>query len=611
MNVVVDFESYYGKDLSIVEDGLYNYAEKTYAYLVSVVCDKFNFCGTPEQMVQMLGEGWWECPSLQFWAFNSNFDQTLWEKYFTPTAKPWQCISDLSAFHQLPRDLAGVVRTVFGKKVDKTLRDKMRNVHWDDLPDSEQSALLDYCLSDSVEEAGLLNHLAPMTDIESRVAMHTRMTSRRGIAVDSERVDVDMGHLTRLREDAYYNIPWTFDGEAPLSYPSFKKWCSVKGMEPPLSLDKRNEACTSWMRANPEGGRAIDAMRMFRGANTKLRKLETLKRTLNSDGIMPMNLLYCGARHTRRWSSTGFNVQNLDSAPAFVDEMNQWPEFADNQDAPGIYMRRYLVPRPGKVFGILDYTQIEPRMLNWFVGNHEMLAAMRAGYGIYEAHARATMGWTGEPGTMKVSDPKLYKFAKIRVLALGYGMGANLFQAQAALVGLDLTEDEAKQSVKAFRASNPLITGLWHNFDNLIRQASISKPATLRLQMPTGDYLDNYNIRIKGNGAGQRPGYQSFTIRGDYGQQSIQPRLWGGTLTENITQRMARDVMAETIVRLEDAGFPVIFHAHDEVILELDEATAEKDFRDAQQIMSINPEWCPDAPLEADGEIHRHYTKIA
>jgi len=85
--------------------------------------------------------------------------------------------------------------------------------------------------------------------------------------------------------------------------------------------------------------------------------------------------------------------------------------------------------------------------------------------------------------------------------------------------------------------------------------------------------------------------------------------LWGGVLVENVTQRMARDVLAEAVLRLEDAGFPVIFHAHDEVVLEVDKNAGGETVREASEIMKQAPDWAPDLPLDVEGGFHSHYTK--
>ena len=81
-----------------------------------------------------------------------------------------------------------------------------------------------------------------------------------------------------------------------------------------------------------------------------------------------------------------------------------------------------IVPRPGKEFIICDLSQIEPRVLAWLCGDTVLLDQLANGVPLYEAHARATMGWTG--GNLKKENAELYSLAKARVLGLGYGCGA-------------------------------------------------------------------------------------------------------------------------------------------------------------------------------------------
>lgn len=608
MKYLVDFESYYDKDISVKTMGIPNYVAETDAYLVSVVCDDFQFCGPIGDLVSTLGTDFITDPANEFWAANSNFDQAWWEKYYPKTHKPWKCVLDLAAFSQLPRSLDEVARVALGVKLDKAVRSDMKGVVFEDLPDEAQQRVSDYCLQDAVVGHRLLKTLPAMSSSEEQAAAHTRLVNRRGVHVDLPCVQKDLVRLEWVKAEAIARLPWVEDDRKPLSYEAFADTVMNCGVKPPVSLDKRNEECQRWMADHPKLAPWIESMRLLRGANAKLKKLKSLEE-FERDGVMPLSLLYCGARHTRRWSCTGFNVQNLDRAPAFADVLSQL-EDQDEDDAPelGISMRHYLVPPPGKVFGILDYSQIEPRALNWIVGNEDILSAIRAGYGIYEAYALTKMGWKGQPGTMKKTHAQLYHFTKILVLALGYGMGPGTFQANAKNGGVNLSEDQAAKYVLEFRQSNPLIVAKWAEFDQLIRSVVLSgdRDKGLEIQMPTGDLLQQFDVKMVRNGRG----YESFTIRGDFGGQSRQPRLWGGTLTENVTQRVARDILAEAILRLENAGFPVIFHAHDEVILSLDTATARQDLEEAKQLMLRSPDWCPGLPLGVDGDLSPHYTKL-
>ena len=138
----------------------------------------------------------------------------------------------------------------------------------------------------------------------------------------------------------------------------------------------------------------------------------------------------------------------------------------------------------------------------------------------------------------------------------------------------------------------------------MVASAARDKSKHLVIDLPSGDTLQYYTIRAS------KKGFEGFTTKGDFGHQSLQPRLWGGTLTENVTQRTARDVLANAIINLEAAGFPVLFHAHDEVILEIDDNPGKEDaIREAEIILKTPPEWAADLPLGTEGSTATAYTK--
>ena len=106
--------------------------------LDELVCDDFEFCGSPKELREELGTDWMKDSSAEFWAANANFDHAFWTKEFGPTAKPWQCVLDRAAAEQLPRSLGEVSRVVLGSKLDKSIRDNMRGVVFAQLPEAEQ-----------------------------------------------------------------------------------------------------------------------------------------------------------------------------------------------------------------------------------------------------------------------------------------------------------------------------------------------------------------------------------------------------------------------------------------------------------------------------------------
>lgn len=596
-NAIIDYESFYDKEINVVDQGVPNYVRDTDAYVVSVEIEgEPAMCGTLAEMGEVCANLAAD-PSVRPVAANSNFDQALFEKYHKPFEKPWHCILDQSVFHQMPRNLAGLSKNLLGKHVDKTTRDKMKGVRYEEMPEPEQNEVQEYCLNDAVTEAECFRTLKPMSSFEEKVALHTRLQNRRGVAIDLDLVDLDKTKIEQMRFNAFRAIPWYQDAP-PLSYPALVKYCGSRNLPVPKSTAKTDEECDDIMSDNPEVGEVIGSMRRFRRANTILRKIEALKRRVTDAGILSLELLYCGAPHTRRWSCKGFNVQNLDKEPLIIT-----PADGDNP-AVSVWSRNWIKARPGKIFYIPDLAQIEPRCLNWLVGNDEMMEALRNGFSYYEAYLRAAkqekrVGWSGTPGTLK-KEIGVVKYTKVKneSLGCGYGMGAEKYTSYAKV-----EMGEAESVIKGFRANNPKITRFWRTLDSLIASAARDKSKHLSIDMPSGDLLQYFMVRAS------KKGYEGFVTKGDFGFNSLQPRLWGGTLTENVTQRMARDVLANAATNLEEAGIPVLFTSHDEAILEIDDASKEEAKAEADRIFTQTPEWAPGLVLASEGEFSTCYTK--
>lgn len=587
--IVVDFESFYQKKgpLSASTQGVANYVRDSYAYMLALKGEDLQWVGTVEEAQKKFNADFWA--DHQFWAANAVFDETWARRYFpSDRMKPWKCILDKGAVSQYAQEVAKLSLGLLGKKVDKTTRDLMNGVHYQDLPDDKKQQVLDYCLGDAVEEWECLQRLPEPSAVEDKIAAYTRMTNVRGIRINRELLEQDKEALQVAAHEAKWSLPWIDDNEAPLSPLELAKWCQHRGLPCPDSRAKTDVECDRLMAEHPELRKVIMAMRRYQKCNTMLKKVGSLMGRLQDNDIFGMEMIYCGARHTRRWSSRGFNIQNLDAQPF------------DLGNGYAVDPRAWLVPRAGKVFLIYDFSQIEPRCLNWLVGNDSFLDLVRQGFGLYEAYARSANMWR-EDAPLKQANPKLYKLVKAQVLGLGYGMGAGRFNESVP----DLTPFEAQDAVNDWRQRNPGVVTMWRAFDSVIREAVRSRERVLALQLPTGDYLRHFSVKAC------RGGFESITTRADYTPGSRQMNLWGGVLTENVTQRMARDVMAEAILRLEAAGLPVLFSAHDEVIMEIDddEATIKDAMATAEKIMTQEPEWAEGLPLAVEGGVHTKYVK--
>lgn len=587
----VDFETYFDDDVSVVTQGNDNYIANADAYIVATAVEGDEIhCGTLAEMgpriEQMAAD-----KSLEPWAANSNFDQQWSEKYGWRFQNPWQCALDLSAFHQMSRNLGGFVKQTLGHQMDKSVRDNMRGVHYEDLDEAEKLHMQEYCAEDVSWMAQAIDAVPEMTAVEKRIAEYTRRSNRRGILIDVDRVKKDREAIEEAQHDAFKAVPWNQDS-ALGSPTALKDWCAENGIPAPSSRAKTDEYCTHLMREHPKLNEVMMNIRLHNKSNTMTKKIDALLARVRPDNVLPNDLFYCGAPHTRRWSSRGFNVQNLEKVAM---------EFKGRSVSP----RNWIIPRPGKIFLILDYAQIEPRCLNLLADNTVMLDAMRTGFSYYEAYAYMARSWRGDPGTLKKQlGGKGYTLLKNECLGCGYGMGATRFVSYAAERGVVVTDAEAKAVINAFRTSNKGVVQLWRKMDSIIRQAAVNKSKQFEIEMLSGDFLKYFNIRSS------KGGYKGYVIKGDFGRNSLQPSLWGGTLTENVCQRMSRDLMSEGILRVEDAGIPVPFTVHDELILEVDRDNKEEAKETAIRLLTQSPEWAPSLPLAVDGGFAEFYTKL-
>lgn len=435
--LVVDLESYYDSRLSVQEMCLQRYWSESYVYLLSLVTESFKWVGTPEELFRdPIAMGHLLDPQFDLWAVNSNFDQTGTETFFPAvTGRRWQCVSDFAVSHQRPRNLAELHEILTGEKVSKRIRGSMKGVHYSEIMEFDRERIRDYNILDSQQALRDIKELiiqcGPMSAVEEGVAEHTRMISRRGMAFDEEFIGKCREALYWVRHNAAKEMPWVAEGEKALAAQAFNTFCCKKGVAPPANLQKDAADFTAWMEANPTLAPFLKARQRYELANRKLSHIEKfLSRTF--EGTYYPDLLYCGAPHTRRWSSkgssdgseggddthSGFNLQNMDREPLFGDILTDFfsplPPQRDGKPIPGIFFRNFIVPRPGKVFIILDFEQIEPRCLAWIVGNEAFLQKIRDGYGVYEAFARTSLGWSGGP--LKTEDAVLYKTAKAQCL---------------------------------------------------------------------------------------------------------------------------------------------------------------------------------------------------
>lgn len=668
----LDYESFFDEECSITTLGVdcYILHPKWLCYQVAIAASNgFEWVGDPKDAPwhEISGQEW------QWTSHNCGYDQRVhyylqkWGK-IPSIANPgkWDCTADLCAFSAVPRALANAASFLWQEKVSKDYRNNMRGVTFSTLSPEKQAVVREAGLIDARRSLRFWNELSPnWPESERRISRISREQAWKGLLIDKEALEADMQLLKTLKWTAEQMVPW-HGVEATLSYPALVAECQKVGIEAPPSTAMTSDACEAWENRFGEQYPWIDAMRTARRANAFLKKIETMyARIREEDGRMSYENKYGGA-HTLRWGdggentgrmkSGGFNSRNLPRTTFFGEEFflgklkpDGTREVAEGKNfvkiwepgMQGINLRHRIIPAPGHHFAIADLSQIEPRVLWCFAGDHEALALVRKGMSPYEAHARRTMGYDGPSPMPKGSG---YQLAKARILALGYNAGWIKFIAMAPLYvskeecerifSMPVTEAEVERFVEYlkkcrikdwlalwanadeklrityinswkivmdFRRSNPKIAskshrkpGLWQKMQNILESAIGDD---LDLGLPSGRSLLYRKVaRIDGDITG-------IVIK--FGRP-VRMKLYGGLICENLAQACSRDVFVECLLRLDDAGHHVAAHIHDEAICEVKhEVTADV----IEEIMSQPPDWMKSLPVAAECESRMFYTK--
>lgn len=365
-------------------------------------------------------------------------------------------------------------------------------------------------------------------------------------------------------------------------------------------------------------------------AKTSSKKYTAMLKCVCNDGRIHGLLQFYGAARTGRWAGRLVQVQNLpqnhlaslDYARSLV-KRGDLEEFTDNYSNPthvlSELIRTAFVAAPGHTFHVCDFSAIEARVIAWLAGENWVLDVFREGGDIY---CRTASKMFGVPVKKHGANAELRQKGKIAVLALGYGGGVSALEAMGG-ARLGLSEDEEKEIVQLWRKSNQNITQLWQTLEAAAIKAIQTGESVrvnrgivvgrqwgmLTITLPSGRTLcyPRVSIGIERND-GWRGDHEIIEYEGT--NQTTKKwgkiRTYGGKLTENVVQAIARDILGIVILRAREAGLPVVFHIHDEIIVE---AAPGQTLEQVEALFSKPISWCTDLPLKGAGYTTPYYLK--
>ena len=366
---------------------------------------------------------------------------------------------------------------------------------------------------------------------------------------------------------------------------------------------------------------------------TSCSKYTAMEESVCADGRIRGLLQFCGAARTGRWAGRLVQVQNLpqnhleslDDARRLVRD-GDYDEFTLSYDkvTPVLseLIRTAFVAAPGKTFHVCDFSAIEARVIAWFAGEKWVLDVFRQGGDIYCATASQMFG---VPVEKHGRNAELRQKGKIAVLALGYGGGVTALEKMGGS-RLGLSEQEETEIVALWRRSNPHIKELWSKVERAA-MCAIRNPGTtytanrglefsyrwraLLVKLPSGRTMVYPRVRIESETMTGRTGeFEKESIVYEGLNQTTKKwenvRTYGGKMVENIVQATARDILGTVILRAEAAGLPIVFHIHDEIVVE---AGPAQTLEQVEGLFSEPIVWCADLPLKGAGYTTPYYKK--
>lgn len=371
-------------------------------------------------------------------------------------------------------------------------------------------------------------------------------------------------------------------------------------------------------------------------SKTSVKKYTAMIDAVCGDGRVRGLLQFYGANRTGRWAGRIIQPQNLpqthinggmlDLARDLVKDRKIESLkliFGSVPDTLSQLIRTALVPATGHKFVDADFSAIEARVIAWLAGEEWVLDVFRSHGKIYEATASQMFGVPIEKIVKGQPEYALRQKGKVATLALGYQGGSGSLISMGALK-MGIPEEDLPDIVRRWRDSNRRIVDLWYSVENAaINVVKTGRPAGVHglIFALEGDHTTGQFFLTITLPSGRKLYYaKPFLSPNQWGNDSLHyygmnqtSKKWevvdtyGGKLVENCVQAIARDCLAENIERLEAAGFPVVFHVHDEVVIDVENEKADLDV--VCQIMSQPIAWAPGLPLKADGWVGSYYTK--
>lgn len=645
----IDIETFSSVDLK--ESGVYKYVESPdfeillfgYAYDdgPTHVIDLTAFEDVPEQVLEDL-----QNPEVVKTAFNANFERTCISKHFNITCDPkqWRCTMVWSMSLGLPSSLERVGRVLklpeqkdskgktlikyFSAPVKPTKVNGGRTRNYPHHDPEKWEEYKEYNRQDVITEQALRKKLErfPLPDHEWELWALDQKINDNGVRLDpliyQNAIELDTQHKERLLIEAKELTKLN----NPNSLPQLKAWLWAKGVDAEGGITK--ETLPELIKAAPddETKRVLDIRKELSKASVD--KYHAMNRSVCSDQRAKGILQFAGASRTWRWAGRLIQVHNLPQNKIEDLELTRtvlregdFELFELLYGSPSSILsqlvRTAFIPTEGHRFIVADFSAIEARVIAWLADEKWVLDVFRDHGKIYEATAAEMFKVPFETIVKGHPNYELRSKGKVATLACGYSGGPPALIAMGALKS-GIPEEELPGIVKHWRNANPHIVKLWYDVEEAAITAVREKRTVkvghgvqyryeagmLFADLPSGRSLTYPEIKIKPDPNFNKDG---LTFKTQIKTQWAEERTYGGKLVENLVQAIARDCLAISMKRLDEAGYKIAFHVHDEVVLDVPYGVGSVD--EVTEIMGQPINWAPGLPLKAAGFETEFYMK--